>query len=372
MAFLLALEVGLLHSLKNSTQMRYHNDTALFLEIALLLGCPRLLRLFSSDKHFGKVNSGECDKSKYPPAKGNYNFAVPDESTLKRSKTDIPKDVACGIIDESFENLDNDKEFILSLDGKQVGQGLKENGMGDINLWGFEGPPSLDKTLSHLRNETNNILGIADKVHNQEDKDFIDPEIIKDLKFVVQTLSCHVKRLQEAKVHHEILRSSFNKKITKFPEQGSRYKLAFSDIDAFVAKADMVIKQLLQLNVRWCLVMATINKNTQCFLSSGTLDMEKQRNYCILLKPWVIDTIYPGFLDNNPEYIQQRTQEWFAIRRQSRITASTMHNALGFRTLKAQKEHYNKFVLGKVPPVAQIPAVMVHGTWHEVISILVS
>ena len=191
----MALEVGLLHSLKNSTQMRYHNDTALFWEIALWLGGPRLLRLFSSDKHFGKVNSGECDKSKYPPVKGSCNFAVPDECTLKRSKTDISKDVACGIIEESFENLDNDKEFILSLDGKQVGQGLKENGVGDVNLWEFEGPPSLDKTLSHLRNKTNNILGIADKVHNQEDKDFIDLEIIKHLKFVVQTLSCHVKRL---------------------------------------------------------------------------------------------------------------------------------------------------------------------------------
>ena len=195
MAFLLVLEVGLLHSLKNSTQMRYHNYTALFWEIALLLGGPRLLRLFSSVKHFGKVNSGECDKSKYPPAKGSYNFAVPDERTLKKSKTDIPKDVACGIIEESFENLDNDKEFIFSLDGKQVGKGLKEKGMGNVNLRGFEGPPSLDKTLSHLRNEANNILGIADKVHNQEDKDFIDPEIMKDLKFVVQTLSCHVKRL---------------------------------------------------------------------------------------------------------------------------------------------------------------------------------
>ena len=76
MAFLLALEVGLLHSLKNSTQMRHRNDTALFWEIALSLGGHRLLRLFSSDKHFRKVNSGECDKSKYPPAKGSYNFGI--------------------------------------------------------------------------------------------------------------------------------------------------------------------------------------------------------------------------------------------------------------------------------------------------------
>ena len=57
--------------------------------------------------------------------------------------------------------------------------------------------------------------------------------------------------------------------------------------------------------------------------------------------------------------MQHRTPEWFAIRRQSRIIASTMHNTLGFRTLKVQKQHYDEFVLGKVPPVAQTPAAMV-------------
>ena len=200
MAFLLALEVGLLHSLRNSTQMRYCNDTALFWEIALSLGGPRLLRLFSSDKHFGMVNSGDCDKSKYPPLKGNYNFAVPDERTLRKSKTQIPKDVPCGIIEESLQNLDNDKEFILSLDGKQVGQGLKENGVGDVNLWAFEGPPSLHETLEHLCNESNNILSIADRIQEQKDKWSIDDEVVKELKFVVQTLSCHIKGLREAKV----------------------------------------------------------------------------------------------------------------------------------------------------------------------------
>ena len=338
---------------------------ALFWEIALSLGGPRLFRLFSSDKHFGLINSGDCEKSKYPPSKGNYNFAVPDERTLRKSKTEIPKDVPCGIIEESFQNMDNNKEFILSLDGKQVGQGLKENGVGDVNLWGFEGPPSLEETLAHLCNETNNILAIADRVAEQEDQQYIDPEVVKDLKFVVQALSYHIKSLREAKVRHEILSTSFNKKICKFPKQGSRYKLAFSDIDAFIAKADKVIKEMLQINVKWCLLMATINRNTQCFLSSGTVDMEKQCNFQILLKPNVIESIHPGFLDSNPEYVQQRTAKWFTIRWQSRITASTMHNALGFHTLKAQKEHYDEFVLGKVHPVAQTPAAKVHGTRHE-------
>ena len=220
--------------------------------------------------------------------------------------------------------------------------------------------------MRHLRNESNNILAISDKVSEQEDKSSLDVEVVKELKFVLQTLSCHIKRLHEAKVRHEILCSSFNKKVTKFPEQGSRYKLAFLDIDAFVAKADMVIKEILQLNLRWCLVMAKINRNTQCFLSSGTVDMEKQKNYRILLKPNVIDAIHPGFLDKNPKYIQQRTPEWFTVRHQWRITASSMHNALGFHTLKVQKDHYDEFVLGKIPPVSQTPAAMVHGTMHEV------
>ena len=123
-------------------------------------------------------------------------------------------------MDESLKLLSIDKEYILSLDGKQVGTGLKEQGVGDVNLWGFEGPPSLTDTLHFLHNETNNILAIADKINDQEDKTYLDPDILKDLKFVVEAFSLRIKGLREAKVRHEILRSTFPKKVTKFPQQG--------------------------------------------------------------------------------------------------------------------------------------------------------
>ena len=45
-----------------------------------------------------------------------------------------------------------------------------------------------------------------------------------------------------------------------------------------------------------------------------------------------------------------------------------MHNALGFHTLKAQKDHYNEFVLGKLLSLAQTPPALLHGTRHEVIN----
>ena len=215
------------------------------------------------------------------------------------------------------------------MDGKQVGQGLKDNGIGDVDLWGFEGPPSLKDTLRYLRNECNNILLMSDKIQAQERDDVLDNDIIKDLKFVVQTLSFRIKSLRESKVRHEMLWNTFTNKIKKFLDQGSHYQIAFSDIEAFLARADILIKDILSLNWKWCNIMACINRNTQCFLGTGTVDLEKQKNFRILLKPQTIELSYPGFLNDNPEYVKQRTVEWFNNRRWSRITASMMHNALG-------------------------------------------
>ena len=228
--------------------MRYREDTTLFWEIALSIGGPRLLRLFASDKHFGQVKSGKSKQSKYSPKDGSYNFAVPDERILRKSKTNIPKDILCGIIDEAVNLLVPEKEYILSLDGKQVGQGLKDNGIGDVDLWDFEGPPSLKDTLRYLHNECNNILLMSDKLQAQERDNVLDNDITKDLKFVVQTLSFRIKSLRESKVRHEMLWNTFTNKIKKFIDQGSHYQIAFSDIEAFLARADILIKDILSLN----------------------------------------------------------------------------------------------------------------------------
>ena len=145
------MEVALLLSLASTTQMRYRNETALFWEVVLAVGGPRTLRLFSSDKHMGLVNTGDCKKSKYEPSKGNFNFAVPDEKILRKSRTGLSKSVPCGIIEDSIKLLDRDKEYVLSLDGKQTSPGLINETEGDVNLWGHEGPPSLQENLDRIR-----------------------------------------------------------------------------------------------------------------------------------------------------------------------------------------------------------------------------
>ena len=51
-------------------------------------------------------------------------FAVPDEKTLRKSRTEISNFVKCGIIDDAVKLVDKKKEFVLSMDGKQLIPGL--------------------------------------------------------------------------------------------------------------------------------------------------------------------------------------------------------------------------------------------------------
>ena len=77
-------------------------------------------------------------------------------------------------------------------------------------------------------------------------------ETIKEVKFPLQITSHKIKNLREAVVRHEILRNSFQNKIQKTPNIGSKYMYAFSEIDAFIECSKPLISKLLNLNLKWC------------------------------------------------------------------------------------------------------------------------
>ena len=47
----------------------------------------------------------------------------------------------------------NNLQYVLSYDGKNVSQGFKGTNFGDVDLWGFEGPPSLKDHEQRLLND---------------------------------------------------------------------------------------------------------------------------------------------------------------------------------------------------------------------------
>ena len=146
-------------------------------------------------------------------------------------------------------------------------------------------------------------------------------------------------------MRHEILQNSFQKKIKKFPDQGSRYQMAFSEIDAFNIAADKAIKDLLEVNVEWCRIMAWINDNEHCFKCESPIILDNQLNSWMLLSPEVIND--SEYLHRYPQFIKQRTPEWHSLRKQARLTGSTIHDAIGLRSLKNQRQHFDNFILHK-------------------------
>ena len=363
-AILLALEYSYLMSLSNTMRMRYREETCKFWEIVKTVGGSRLMRLFSSDKHHGKVNSNVCLKSKYHPETGNFNFAVPDSKILRRSKTQIPNRVPAGIISESLSMIDKSKEIVVCLDGKQTAKGLRNTYEGDVDLWGFEGPPSLKDTHEENQREVTFFNMLALKLSETED---FCPEVIKELKFALQITSHKIKNLREAVVRHEILRNSFQNKIRKTPNIGSKYIYAFSEINAFIEHSKALVSKLLNLNLKWCKIMATINRNDSHFNQGRNITLDNQNNGYILLEPDLLKSLYgDNFLEEHHQIVKQRTPEWLSLRSRSKITSSTMHDALGFRTLKKQKEHYDRYISKTNQTPIEVNAAMQHGTEHKV------
>ena len=110
--------------------------------------------------------------------------------------------------------------------------------------------------------------------------------------------------------------------------------------------------------------MASLNNTSHCFRKKGPILLDSMQNSWILRHP---DTLQlDEFLLQYPHYMKQRSDLWLNLRKKSLITGSTMHNAIGLRTLKAQKEHFKIFVK-KSKEDSDITPAMQHGMDHEVI-----
>ncbi|CAH1789092.1 unnamed protein product [Owenia fusiformis] len=103
-----------------------------------------------------------------------------------------------------------------------------------------------------------------------------------------------------------------------------------------------------------------LQRNT--LIKLGELQENKQQNWVHLKEPVDLTSS-----ENKPEHIKQRTPEWFDLRQRYRLTGSTLYNALGLRTLKAQQEHFDSVVKGKKKPdfTDETKSYLEYGTANE-------
>ena len=68
------------------------------------------------------------------------------------------------------------------------------------------------------------------------------------------------------------------------------------------------------------------------------------------------------------QYIKQRSEKWFEIREKSKISGSTINNAIGLGTLKQQQEHFDKVEFKKATkePSEETKCRLEYGTKNEI------
>ena len=110
----------------------------------------------------------EAQSGKFDPSKGSFNFAVPDVKTLLRHQKHKDKIMLPGIISSSFDLVDKMKPFILEYDAKRIASGLAPNKIGDVNLWGYKGPPYLSEAENKFKEEINIIEQLLFKNTNRK------------------------------------------------------------------------------------------------------------------------------------------------------------------------------------------------------------
>ena len=152
--FVLLLERARFQSCSNTVGMQYSELMKKFWSIVYRLCKDVSLKFFSGEKNWGQVVNKKSRKSWYNPEDSKINFAVPNEKVLRDYNMLLPKLIPHpGKIKQGLNLLSGKKDIIMMADGKLVAKGLKMNFEADINLFGHETNPNLEKLIHEMKSQ---------------------------------------------------------------------------------------------------------------------------------------------------------------------------------------------------------------------------
>ena len=370
MALHLLLDVGRFLKCQCRSNMRYSQTSLDFWLIVQKLFKGKAVRFFRGLKSDDNMTSNTMDFDH------SINFAVPSDRILQRESDKFRLDVKNpGLIRkglEAFAAINTGNDCKVSFDGKKIAYGFGRH-LGEEDLSGFEEAPTLKDRQCRLQLELEKISVLQDDVSemmsnslNDMDEDGRIP-LSDSLKGVITILSKRLSELRYLSIKKKRAVQNIIAKIN-IPWRESSVAQVVSFLQTQVIQCDASIHKLLQCIDDLCFFLATIN-GTQCFYKRGLgieVNLQKQGNYVCLHE---LDAIVWESMDpkNASAYIKQRSEMWHKIRDGASVTGSSLYKALGFDTLKLQKQYFDKAYKGTPIPVsAELQEKFTYGSNTEI------
>ena len=254
---------------------------------------------------------------------------------------------------------------MLSFDGKLIAPGCKGDSCGDSNMWGVEGPPNLTTAVKILKNTlkaAKNIKVDVSKVSSAEH--------FSNLKHLLNVSSRRIKKLRGRMTGCFYLKKKLIDKCGDSQELQYKNRKKMSTLNQNTADCESVVHRLLEMNLKVTSIMAFLNSNGDLHIGEQTrhVDLSQCGNSFQLLPPEIVSQFTDLDIPENMQFIKQRSDKWFDLRKKYRVTGSTLNSAIGLDTLQKQKEHHYVHVRGRKPPPIHpdLQKKFDHGTKNEV------
>ncbi|MCG8623731.1 MAG: YqaJ viral recombinase family protein, partial [Proteobacteria bacterium] len=179
-----------------------------------------------------------------------------------------------------------------------------------------------------------------------------------------------IKRLRGRITGAFYLRKKLIDKCGNSQELQYKHRRQMSTLNQNTAESESVVRRLLELNLKITSIMAFMNCNDDVHIGTDIchIRLSEKGNNFQLLPPQIVEQFMDIDMEENVQFIKQRSDKWFEYRKKFRVTGSTLNSAIGLDTLNKQKEHHYVRVRGRQPaPVPpELQKKFDHGTKNEV------
>ena len=370
MAWKSFLEMGSLLSCTSTTNMEYDKEWLEYCQVIYHMFGAGVINVLRGRGHFSHVTSDKTMKGKYNPVEGEFNFPIPSIPTLKKFDIGFPSKIKVGFVEQSLDIAEkkaqeDNAQFILSFDGKLIAPGCKGESQGDSNMWGMEGPPNLSSAIKILQKTLK-----AAKTVNVDMVEVTPTQHFCNLKQLLNLSSRWIKRLRGQMTGIFYIRKKLIEKCGDSEELQYKNRQKMSTLNQNTVECEAVVRRLLELNLKVTSMMAFLNSNSDVHVGDNSrhINLSQAGNSFQLLHPEIVSQFTDLDNERNMQFVKQRSDKWFEIRKQYRITGSTLNAALGLDTLKKQKDHHYVHIRGrKHPPTPpELQKKFDYGTKNEV------